>query len=92
MLDDASNDAPITGDDDIVSRAVQNVADLPGEDNQYDVAATIDDEPASEVTGAGEDAATTDEPSPAANPLARVLSYLRNIIKSMISMITTLFG
>ena len=46
MLDDASNDAPITGDDDIVSRAVQNVADLPGEDNQYDVAATIDDEPA----------------------------------------------
>ena len=67
MLDDASNDAPITGDDDIVSRAVQNVADLPGEDNQYDVAATIDDEPASEVTGAGEDAATTDEPSPAAD-------------------------
>ena len=51
MLDAASNDAPITGDDDIVSRAVQNVADLPGEDNQYDLAATIDDEPASEVTG-----------------------------------------
>ncbi len=70
MLDDASNDAPITGDDDIVSRAVQNVADLPGEDNQYDVAATIDDEPASEVAGAGEDAATTDEPVSAAEPAA----------------------
>ena len=33
-----------------------------------------------------------DEPSPATNTIARLLSYLRNIIKSMISMITTLFG